>query len=547
MTDKQRFSGSRRTVLRRMASVPALGTGINVGTYSATAESPKTVVIDQGSTRYEVPVMSNSQTIEDFYNYYHAEAHTGFERDDTSLLFFWEDNAGVSLVCIHDKPYNGDGGQVTFDFAGLPSAGGWVVKDDSGDSYTSQDRGEWAWNHRHTDGGAYRGVDGANITITPSFDAGIDSWQLLGGTASNPTRQELDLSKSLTISVGTRSSPSLAAVSEEKLALAQRVSSASLSVDDIRIARDALETLQANTSAGEISEETAIVAVQRLKLGENVSETALVAPGPTDVINPENGQTLVGESRSQSYNLVDRFTDLFIEICVIAAVLGGAIVGGAAAVLGGAAVAAVNELYAAVKGLLGAISAVADTLGDLFDNDTIERFAEVLKQASDPEKAFASELLGPAKEKVRTDLRHTMEQDYNGSIEPVLERFADDVGGESASSGGDPDPAIGGTAEAARTTSERAIDEIVSLVSAEVSDLKTTNALTAVLDIAAGLAALGSVIFGIPGIVAGILAGVSTLMKAVQTVDTFDTFTDIVALHAKAVDGVRRGEVTIDA
>jgi hypothetical protein len=324
------------------------------------------------------------------------------------------------------------------------------------------------------------------------------------------------------------------------------VADASLDVDDVRIAQQALDTLQGNVSADNLSEADAVEAVQRLKLGENVSETTLVATGPTDVITPEDSLTLVGADRSQSYNLVDRFTNLFIELCAIVAVLGGAIAGGAAAVLGGAAVAAVNELYAVIKSLLTVIGSIADTVAGLFDSDTIDQFAEVVKTASSPENALASELLGPAKDTVSTDLRQTIEEEYTGSVEPVLTRFADTVSGEPADSG-DPTPGIGGTTEAARTNSERAVDTIVEKVSNEVSDLKTTRALTAVLDIAAGLAALGSFVFGITGAAAAILGGVSTLMKAFQTVDTFSTITDIVSIHARAVDGVRRGEVTLDA
>lgn len=91
------------------------------------------------------------------------------------------------------------------------------------------------------------------------------------------------------------------------------------------------------------------------------------------------------------------------------------------------------------------------------------------------------------------------------------------------------------------------IRQIEGQTAQEVTDLKQTNLLTGILDVAAGIAALGSFLFGITGAIAAILAGVSILMKALQTVDTFGTFGDIVELHAMAADGVRRGEVTIDA
>lgn len=242
---------------------------------------------------------------------------------------------------------------MTIEFEGLLEDGSWVVRDDDpgNDTYFDRSRVGWHWGSAHTDGGAYRDVTGAEITIDPVRFDGIDEWQVLDGDGSAVA--EFSKSDSVTVTVSEGEPEGFDELADQKLQLAQRVTDASLTIDDVAIVQGALDTLDGNLSAGAVSEENALEAVRRMKLAENVSETALVTPGPVDVITPENPRTLVGADRDQSYDLVNRFTDLFIELCEIVAVLGGAIAGGAAAVVGGAAVAAVNELYAAVKGLLG--------------------------------------------------------------------------------------------------------------------------------------------------------------------------------------------------
>lgn len=523
----------------------------------ATASGGEEITIRQGGQEVAtVSPVSTDRSIENFYRYDEIEGASAntpmnLRESNTSKLFFYRRSGSdtpLSLVIIHDTPHDGNGGDVRFDFQpnALPSGGSWAVQDDPGEGF-SRTQADWWWAPCCTDGGAYRGgfSEGTEVTIDPLFNEGIGQWDLLDSDGS--VAADLSLTDPVTVTVGSAGkSVDVGTLVDEKLTLAERVTDASLGVNDVKIAKDALDTLTGNYSSGAISESTAKEAIRRLKLAENVSETALVAPGPTDVITPEVDRTFVGADRNQSYNLVNRFANLLVQLCAITSVLGGAIAGSAAAALGGAAVAASNELYAAVKGLLGGISFGINSIADLFDSDTLEAFGELLKSSSDPENALASDLLAPAKQKIRTGARTMMEKEYSGSIAPVIKQFADEVAGEDASSG-DPEPGFKGSSDAAKTSSERGVQRIEELVANEIEDIEQTNLFTGILDVAAGFAALGSVLFGITSLVALIIAGVSTIMKAMQTLDTFATFSDIVEKHRFAVDGVRQGEVTIDA
>lgn len=225
---------SRRSVVRGMASVPLIGAGVHAGTAPVVGQRQRTVTVSQGDDNYEVAVLSNGESIEEFYDYYNAESHTttNLERSNTSLLFFWEDSNGLSLVCLHDKAYDSGGGDVNFDFTGLPSDGAWVVRDDDpgNDYYFGRDRAEWNWNYRRTDGGAYRDISGSTITIDPSFNAGISEWQLLGGSAETPSRQSLSLDSPITIQTGSQAT-GLAQKVQQKAGLIQQIRSANTDVE----------------------------------------------------------------------------------------------------------------------------------------------------------------------------------------------------------------------------------------------------------------------------------------------------------------------------
>ena len=175
-------------------------------------------VEQEGLFRFHRPIVGPDNVV-DFYDYnsaavipFFASANTGLEESGISQLFLYENAGDVSLVIIHDKPDDGSGGHVIFDFSGIPGGAAFVVRDDPGeDPYfidgTGSSTVDWGWAPCCTDGGAISGggMNGEfSITIDPSFLAGIDTWQYLRGRGLGvePGIVTLDPEKPVTITAG---------------------------------------------------------------------------------------------------------------------------------------------------------------------------------------------------------------------------------------------------------------------------------------------------------------------------------------------------------
>lgn len=168
-------SFDRRTFMKGALASSLVGTG--VGT-TAAADSGSQFVLEQGDTEIPLtPLSYEGQSIEEFYgfgNHGHAHANTptNVARSDVSRLFLWDGPKGLSLVMLHDAPHNGTGGELTFEFAGLPDSGVWAVGDDDpgNDTYFGNSRVDWQWNQNNTDGGAYRGLDAAGVPFAEDLE-----------------------------------------------------------------------------------------------------------------------------------------------------------------------------------------------------------------------------------------------------------------------------------------------------------------------------------------------------------------------------------------
>lgn len=219
-------------MLKISTGIPLLGAGAlsSIGTSAASAEDSK-FVIEQGDIQIPLtPLQHDDYTAEEFYSYgspagASANTPTDLEQGRRSRLFLYEGPNGVSLVVIHDEPDNGNRGSTTFHFDTLPAEGSWVVKDDPGESY-SRSRASWRWVSCCTDGGVFRGglEEGlTELTISPSFDYGIDTWEALSGDAAAPTVTQLDMDQPITIRRSSQQNP-LPELTNRKLDL----------IDDIR-------------------------------------------------------------------------------------------------------------------------------------------------------------------------------------------------------------------------------------------------------------------------------------------------------------------------
>lgn len=252
MTERtdSRYPTRRRRVLASIGLATGVGTLSRVG---GAQDGDAGIVLVQGDQCVTVSPLSGSEPVEAFYDYrirekfaspenggsdpgegpyYFSVGTESLQAADTSLLFLYDGPEGLSLVIVHGNVGpEGGGGAVTFGFEGLPDGGSWVVKDDY---YVDPDTGEqassnydrwrfdesptvvdWTWGSNGTDGGAFRGLDGAlPLTIEPAFnedatlfgqhyEGTVQAWELLTGDRSAPERVSLDTSKPVRIENGT--------------------------------------------------------------------------------------------------------------------------------------------------------------------------------------------------------------------------------------------------------------------------------------------------------------------------------------------------------
>jgi len=216
----------RRKLLGTLGAA-SLGT-VAIGSGHAQSTEDDTYHIVQCGRHLELTPLSGPDPVEAFYDWdaantqYSSAGTTDLQQPDTTILFLYEGPSGrVSLVIVHGQLGGSqDGGSVTFDFAGLPTSGEWLVQDDFYDAPTNYDNWEtdgeqqtvdWTYDGGRTDGGAYGpiGLD-SNIVIRPSFNESsalfeqyyegrIEEWQALSGDRDNPDRFTLEMDDPLLI------------------------------------------------------------------------------------------------------------------------------------------------------------------------------------------------------------------------------------------------------------------------------------------------------------------------------------------------------------
>jgi len=227
------MNSTRQTAVRSGLVAFLLLTTLFAPAVSAQSEQPaddeNTYRIEQGDQSFEVRPIQGDLPVEEFYDYrypyqsrenpswgrsFSSEGTIPFQEDSTSILMLYEGPNGVSLVAIHDKYYetreNGTAGSsVSWELAGLPEDGEWAVIDDDydwrnetvekddihqlGEDHRTGAAGNdgeppegvdarlsWVWSNGRTDGMAYRGLGGEDVSITidPAFNE--DSYHRYG-------------------------------------------------------------------------------------------------------------------------------------------------------------------------------------------------------------------------------------------------------------------------------------------------------------------------------------------------------------------------------
>jgi PKD repeat protein len=161
-----------------------------------------TYAVAQGTTCSVVdPVTNTSQNASSFYDYrnpfpaitgnpnastYSSYGTQAYQETSASKLLFYEGSRSVSMVLVHGRLGDEDGGStVSMSFSGLPSDGEWAVKDDvypgREDNWTvgsTTSDVDWLWGPNRTDGGVFRGIDDLNdpIVVDPAFNEDAARW-----------------------------------------------------------------------------------------------------------------------------------------------------------------------------------------------------------------------------------------------------------------------------------------------------------------------------------------------------------------------------------
>lgn len=299
-------------MLRATVGVPLAGQ-FAIDDVVATGET--TYTLTQGSMEIEIaPLSYKDYTVEDFYNYYGADANTptNLEKEDTTRLFLFEGpNDELSLVIIHDKPYsNGTGGEATYDFSGLPNAGDWVVKDGPPDSY-SRTKCEWEWSYEHTDGGAFRGgLAGTEFIISPQKQ-GTSNFEALSGSASDPTVTKLDSLEDVGLAP---KEINLEDVINQKLDLAKHIDNLNTfgNINEYDRVSDNMNIIRGDVDNGNYRKSDAVDVISRMKYSENLAETSVSVLGPASPPVGEDADTYIGvrsgTKAAEGLNLAQRAT-----------------------------------------------------------------------------------------------------------------------------------------------------------------------------------------------------------------------------------------------
>ncbi|WP_323192753.1 PKD domain-containing protein [Halostella sp. PRR32] len=216
-----RFASISLAMVLTTASFVALISGVPV----AAANEGTASVVQDGDCRELTMYGDATESVSSYYDYrshetddvgvYSSYGTRELQRTGESQLFVYNGSERASLVFIHDRLGDGEGGgQINATLTDLPENGEWAVEDDDyprrNDSFVRDGDAsavEWYWKENRTDGGAFRGVGPDGITVEAEFSDGVRGW-----TARDADGDHVDLSmdSSATIRTGgcDRASPS---------------------------------------------------------------------------------------------------------------------------------------------------------------------------------------------------------------------------------------------------------------------------------------------------------------------------------------------------
>jgi subtilisin family serine protease len=154
-----------------------------------------TFIVTQSEETYIIDLIEGTQSAVDFYDYYSSSGHTPFMKDLVSKIYLYNDitSGELSLIMHHSKDDSTSSYmRVDFNLEGVPEGAYVALSDDSTHKWnktrnpkglefdiTQEPEGNWE-HYRNSDGGVLGGLptdEAWSITISPTFIAGLNSWQ----------------------------------------------------------------------------------------------------------------------------------------------------------------------------------------------------------------------------------------------------------------------------------------------------------------------------------------------------------------------------------
>jgi cysteine-rich repeat protein len=178
-------------------------------------DTPAFLVTQASGTRFGTNPLVQKKSAPQFYDYFSASSHTGFEQVGESRLYLFANalDGRLSLILTHGIDFDTTGqvqpmSAVNMDVDGLPAGVTVDLSDDPGEfapNGPGAAAGRWQFN-RNSDGGVLGGLPFPGtwiITVTPDFIMGITSW---GWVRDDLARLPLDMTETVTIQAFDESS-----------------------------------------------------------------------------------------------------------------------------------------------------------------------------------------------------------------------------------------------------------------------------------------------------------------------------------------------------
>lgn len=531
---------------------------------TATASEDTEITIRQGGQKVAtVSPITTDRSVENFYRYDEIEGASAntpmnLRESGASKLFFYRQSGSgnpLSLVVIHDAPNDGSGGNVRFDFQpnSLPS-GSWAVKDDPWESY-SRMAADWGWSPCCTDGGAFRGsfTEGTQVTIDPSFEDGIGTWDLLDGDGSVAASLSLTDPVTLTVESGRTDGPVIA---EQKRALAGHIDDISPNLEESDSVEATLEALIERTKAGELDPEVAADAITRMKHGENISEFLLASFGPVTVPDSERSGSLIGIPEEYGeYNIASLLVQVGISWVVEALLTVAAYLRVARSAYnpGSIAKTAISKGRSVTRTILNGlfdkfptIKRAIRTAAEDINDDTLDVIQNGVTDGSTL-AAQISDSISHVRDSIANDIvgiYETSSSDYPFSSDDVGTKLEDL---NEAAGGADGEPDLGGgndvDVEAIADSAIEEIDADLDLVTTALNGALDTVLVVSFLSMIAQLAALAGGIISISiTLIQAATIYINLTITSVAGIGALGAMADQLSTHNQGINAIIAGD-----